>query len=69
MPVAPSQISALLQRLALLKQYECELQIQFSQSYASLADTEALESELIAVAEEIADLELALTPAPMTRVA
>lgn len=69
MPAAPGEIDSVQQRLALLKQYEHELRIQFSQSHASLADTEALEAELIAVATEIADLELVLAPANMAKVA
>jgi hypothetical protein len=63
------EIRTVQQRVALLKQHERELRIQFSQSHASLADTEALEAELVAVAAEIADLESTLVPDAMRKIA
>ena len=51
------------QRLALLRQRERELLIKFSQSHATLAETDAIEAELLAVAEQIAELESTLPPA------
>ena len=53
----------------LLKQRQRELQIEFSQSHASLADTAALEVELLAVAEEIAGLEAGLVPPAIAKTA
>jgi hypothetical protein len=52
-----SKIQNVQQRLALLKQQERELRILYSQSHASLADTEEIESKLLALAAEIAELE------------
>jgi hypothetical protein len=49
------------QRLALLKQQERELRTLFSQSHASLADTEEIETKLVALAAEIAELESAIS--------
>jgi len=69
MPAAPDQIGAVQRRLAMLRQHERELRIQCSQSQASLADTEALEAELIAVAEEIADFEAVLVPVAIGKTA
>ncbi len=66
---SPAELRCAQQRLVLLKQRERELQIEFSQSHASLADTAALEAEIIAVAEEIADLEAALAPSAIGKTA
>lgn len=51
------EIRTVQQRLALLKQQERELRILFSQSHATLADTQEIENKLVALATEIADLE------------
>ncbi len=66
---SPQRCRRAQQRLVLLKQRQRELQIEFSQSHASLEDTEALEAELIAVAAEVADLESVLVPDVMAKVA
>jgi hypothetical protein len=63
------EIRTVQQRVALLKQCEHALRIQFSQSHASLADTEALEVGLVAVAAEIADLESTLVPDATRKIA
>ena len=55
------EISTAHQRLALLKQQERELRILFSQSHASLADTEEIETKLVTLAAEIAELESAIS--------
>jgi hypothetical protein len=55
------EIRTVQQRLALLKQQERELRISFSQSHASLADTEEIETKLVALATEIAELESAIS--------
>jgi hypothetical protein len=56
------------QRLALLKQQERELRILFSQAQASLADTEEIETKLLAVAAEIAEVESTI-PRPTVKTA
>ena len=55
-----SEIQSVQQRLALLKQQESELRNVFSQSHASLADTQEIEARLVALATEIAELESVL---------
>jgi hypothetical protein len=57
-----NQIHTVQQRLALLKQQELELRNSFSQSHASLNDTEEIETKLVALAAEIAELESVIAP-------
>jgi hypothetical protein len=59
---ANPQHVAIAQRLALLKQKERELRIFFSQSHASLGETQEIETKLVALATEIAQLEAAISP-------
>ncbi len=66
---SPAELCRARQRLVLLKQCQRELQIQFCQSHASLADTSSQEAELVAVSEEIVALETALVDAAMTNIA
>jgi hypothetical protein len=54
------EIPTVQQRLALLKQQERELRILFSQSHASLSDTAEIETKLVTLAAEIAELESAI---------
>ena len=66
---SPAELRRARQRLVLLKQRQRELQIQFSQSHASFADTASEEAELVAISEEIIALETALVGAAMTKIA
>lgn len=52
-----NQVHTLQQRLALLKQQELELRNSFSQSHATLNDTQEIETKLVTLAAEIAELE------------
>ena len=56
------EIRTVQQRLALLKQQERELRSLYSQSHASLVNTEEIETKLVAVAEEIVELESEISP-------
>lgn len=50
------------QRVALLPQQERDLRILYTQSHASLAETDEIEAMLVAVVLEIAELESVLPP-------
>ena len=64
----PGQVHSIEQRLALLRQRERELLIRFSQTHATLAETDEIEAELLVVAEEIAGLE-SMLPCPLAKTA
>ncbi len=61
-PTNSANVNPVQQRLALLKQQERELRIEFSQSHASLGETREIEIKLIALATEIAQLQSAISP-------
>ncbi len=60
--LSPTEIGAVEQRLASLRQHQSDLLVFFSQSHANLEKADELEQKLLAVAMEIAELEGALRP-------
>lgn len=66
--LSPTEIEAVEQRLALLRQQQSELLVLFSQSYASIEKADEVVSKMLAVAAEIAELERALRP-PLAKTA
>ncbi len=53
------------QRLALLKQQERELRLSFCQSHASLAESAQIDTKLVTLAVEIAELESLISDRPI----
>ena len=58
--LSPDSVLGIEQRVALLRQRERELLMQFSQAHATRTDIDAIAEELFAIAEQIADLETML---------
>ena len=66
--LSPTEIEAVEQRLAALKERQSDLLVLFAQAHASVDKAEEIEAKMLDVAAEIAELEGALK-APLAKTA